>query len=69
MEATCEALLAAYLSGMNLGPLDKSTIYSIPASALSQLSSVQLATARACASQLGIRYRIVRSPSSFPTPE
>jgi hypothetical protein len=64
MEATCAALIATYLAGMQPGQLDRTTTYEIPAAAVNQLSLAQRATARACATRLGIRYRIVRSEAA-----
>ena len=64
MEATCAALIATYLSGMQPGQLDRTTIYEIPAAAVNQLSLTERATARACATRLGIRYRIVPSEAA-----
>jgi len=67
MEATCVALIAAYLSGIQPGQLDKTVVYQIPASALAQLSVTERVTARACASRIGVRYRIIKSPPSLAT--
>jgi hypothetical protein len=64
MEATCAALIATYLSGMQPDQLDKTAVYDIPAAAVSQLSIAERATARACAVRLGIRYRIVKSEAA-----
>ena len=64
MEATCAALIATYLAGMQPDQLDKTAVYDIPASAVSQLSIAERATARACAVRLGIRYRIVKSEAA-----
>jgi hypothetical protein len=64
MEATCAALIATYLSGMQPAQLDKTAVYDIPASAVNQLSIAERTTARACAVRLGIRYRIVKSETT-----
>ena len=69
MAATCVALIAAYLSGIQPGQLDKTVVYQIPASAFAQLSVAERITARACASRIGIRYRIIKSQPSLATSE
>lgn len=69
MEATCGALIATYLSGIQVGQLDKPVVHEIPETALAQLSVTERATARACALRLGVRYRIVKSQPSLPRPE
>jgi hypothetical protein len=55
---TCAALLATFFAGVQISDLDKTHVYEIPASFMSQLSLVQKATAKTCAMRHGIKYRI-----------
>lgn len=56
---TCAALLATFFAGTQISDLDKSHVYEIPSSFMSQMSLVQRATAKTCALRYGIKYRIV----------
>ena len=68
MEAACAALVATYLAGVQLDRIDKTIVYEIPVSALARLSVAERLTARACATRLGIRYRITKpQPNLRPT--
>jgi hypothetical protein len=56
----CAALLASYLTGVQIPDLKKSTIYEVPASFQAKLSWATRQTAKACAYKHGIRWRIVQ---------
>jgi len=52
-------LLATFFSGMQIADLDKSRVYVVPASYISQMMiPAQRMTAKACAERYGVRYRV-----------
>jgi hypothetical protein len=57
---SCAALLSAYFGGVQLADLDRTRVYEIPASYMTQMSVVERTTAKACAARHGIRYKIIQ---------
>lgn len=55
---TCAMLLSTFFAGAQMSDIDKTHVYEIPSSIMSQMTLVQRATARACAIRHGIRYRV-----------
>ena len=55
---SCAALLSTFFAGAQMSDIDKSHVYEIPASIMSQMTVVQRVTAKTCALRHGIRYRI-----------
>jgi hypothetical protein len=51
-------LLAAYFGGMQIGDVDKSKVYDVPAAILVRMTLVERATAKACAVRYRIRYQV-----------
>ncbi len=56
---TCATLLATFFGGAQLSDINKSIVYQVPASIMSQMSLVQRTTAKACAIRHDIQYRVV----------
>jgi hypothetical protein len=55
---SCAMLLAAYFGGMQIGDVDKSKVYDVPAAILARMTLVERATAKACAVRYRIRYQV-----------
>jgi hypothetical protein len=56
----CAALLAALAPGVSPADLDRSKVYEIPAAIVAQLAPKDIAEAKACAKQHGIRWKLVK---------
>ena len=55
---TCATLLSTFFAGAQIADLDKSHVYEIPSSIMSQMTVAQRVTAKTCALRHGIKYRI-----------
>ena len=55
----CAALLAALAPGVSPSDLDRSKVYEIPRAIVAQLAPSDIAQAKACARQHGIRWKII----------